>query len=446
LALDRSSADDLEHVRLGEVTAPVSNGDWTIFKAERAIEASKLALPELAFLVPNGEHHGFREALPELLTQAANPYLVLAERGILVISPVENIAGGIQLAGGSYSTVSLHLPSSGAVVRKRVSVSGQMRTDREVRQSLESAWMATLPNAAIDLFAGVVETRNGDSELELVTDFVPGYSLAELVFQRRLDGAGLAAFLQRVYRRVQERLWRHPSLPLHLALDDSTYVQRIRRRTDAINDADPTSATNASRLMRAAFVTVNGRRCRGVEQVLSLLEREPRWDPVVRPAAKTMCHGDLILEDIVVDPAAPFGFRLIDPNPSNQHPVFDLSKTMMSLWLGYEFFYFDRFSVELDLADADDPRVDVRLDVPDALAAYEEAACRFLDFVDSELAEDLQIPREELRPLLRMGAAIMMLAIPMFHLLHHGNDARATAFLATALWHAEEAIATYGAW
>lgn len=52
----------------------------------------------------------------------------------------------------------------------------------------------------------------------------------------------------------------------------------------------------------------------------------------------TQIHGDLTIENIIVDPTQPSGWYLIDPNPGNlfDSPFIDWAKLRQSLHLGYE--------------------------------------------------------------------------------------------------------------
>ena len=60
----------------------------------------------------------------------------------------------------------------------------------------------------------------------------------------------------------------------------------------------------------------------------------------VRNRQTASIHGDLTIENIIVDPAFPGGWYLIDPNAGNifNSPLIDWAKLMQSLNLGYEIF------------------------------------------------------------------------------------------------------------
>jgi hypothetical protein len=422
-----------------------------------------LAVPDLAraswsdvgFFVPDGSVARLQEALPDCLVEDGRAggasgrgepasrigdlYDFLERRGILVISPWRTSATGITLAGGSYSNVTLELRDDRPVICKRLIAGRTPQLDREVRQRRESAWLRQIPHDAALLFPPVLDTVEHGPELLTVTGFVPGYTLAELVFQRRIDGTALAGRLIDIYEGLRERLWRHR--PMEQASEE-TYPQRIARRIQTIL-ASPYAADGAvRRLLRAQTAIVNGLPCRGVSSLMLLVQRQRRWDSVVHPRGQTLCHGDLILEDVVISAQTPLGFALVDPNPTNRHPLADVFKTMMSLWLGYEPIYYDRFTITEHMVNRDTIELSVRLDDEDVRLVYETAAELFLDYVERELGDVLQLSSSNWRALLRMGAAMNMLAITVFHLLHHGREDRALAFAATAIWHAQ--VATEG--
>jgi hypothetical protein len=423
-----------------EALQGASANRWEIVDAGMVPALADTGWSDLALVVrPGGSLAAAIEALCEPEAAAANPYQQLTQHGLLAISPLCPLGDGLLLSGGSYSSVSLRLENGRPLVRKTLQTGAEPDLDREWRQRQECAWMSRLPASAAEFFAPVVSTQVDGQRLQLVTEFAPGYSLGEMVFQGRFDGGALARTLQHIYAMLSEQIWSLPPLALGLPLKRETYPQRIRRRLTKIESARLSTGSAVDELLSADWVEVNGRRCPSVRGVLAMLEQS-RWSAVVAPRGETLCHGDLILEDVVIDETAPSGFRLVDPNPCNTHPIFDACKTMMSLWLLYEPIYYDRFSIEAQGCDGG-IRVELRFEDGAAVATYGEAAERFAEFAEVSLATQLGLPASGFRALLRMGAAINMLAIPMFHLLHHEKEQRALAFLAQGLWHAHEATA-----
>jgi hypothetical protein len=416
-------------------------------------ELARISGDDVGFFVLGGSTPRLQQSLPDRLVEdglvggasgagdagsrAQNAYELLERAGVLAISPWRASGSGVTLSGGSYSEVTLEIRGDGPVVCKRLAAGQTPHLDREIRQRRESAWLRQIPSDAAVLFPRVLDTVEKGPTLLTVTRFVPGYTLAELVFQRRIDGAGVAEHLIDVYEALRTRLWRHG--PRAVAPQE-TYPQRIARRIRTIRASPYASDGAIRRLLRAETPIVNGLPCSGVSSLLRLLQDQARWSAVVHPRGRTLCHGDLILEDVLISADAPLGFALVDPNPTNQHPLYDVCKTMMSLWLGYEALYYDRFTVTEQATGRGTVDLSVRLDDEDVRRVYATAAELFLDYVEKELGDLLELPSSNWRAMLRMGAAMNMLAITVFHLLHHGKEDRALAFAATALWHAQRAI------
>lgn len=433
MALDRTLA--LEQIASPpELESAVGDG-WALLSPASTVNE----WDDIALILRDARRAPSAAVLAKSWEGVADRYALLERHGVLVLSPYREVGNGLLLSGGSYSRVSLHVVGGLPIVRKRLGLDSQLSEDRELRQLREIEWLVSLPAPVAELFAPVLNTVRTDSACELTTGFVAGYTLAELVFQGRLSGRDLADILVDVYSAISAVLWARPPLSL---LNDAgeSYVRRTRRRIRTILASVYPDDGVVRHLLAAESVIVNGRSCLGVKPLLNLLERDPSWTPVVSPPDRTLCHGDLILEDILIAQDTPYGFSLVDPNPLNESPLYDLGKTMMSLWLGYEFIYFDRFSI--DWMVRPDGLLELTIDLADgeAVAAYDEAAERFIAFVERQLLQHLSLPRARLRLSLRMSAAIHMLAITVFHLLHHRRERRALAFFATALRHAQDAL------
>jgi|GEM_PF-5605588 len=412
---------------------------WTILRPGTAATLDAAGWGKIALLVrPGGSVAKAALELSEEASGIPNPYEILHRNGILVVGPVRTFGECLQLSGGSYSSVTLRLEDGVPLVHKRLEVGSDQHPDREGRQLQECMWVSRLPPRVAELFPPMVSTSTTGSAFELVTEFVPGYSLGEMVFQRRIEADRLAELLEHIYTQVSDRIWSLDPIPVQNPGAGETYLQRINRRLAKIENSDLPSGSPLRELLSSCWIEVNGRRCPTVTGLLTML-RQARWGPIVRPRARTLCHGDLILEDIVIDELSPLGFCLVDPNPGNTHPVFDVCKTMMSLWLCYEPIYYDRFSIEALSRDGG-TAVSLQIEDLEVAAAFSAAGDRFAEFAELTLAPWLELSRREFRALLRMGAAINMLAIPMFHLLHHRNERRALAFLAQSLWHARQAM------
>jgi hypothetical protein len=151
-------------------------------------------------------------------------------------------------------------------------------------------------------------------------------------WMRQDDGGGADEAL---FIRILETITRefHEPEPLVAAPDvRDLYIQRkifLKLQETAAASAD------LSALLGRAGVRVNGRTCLGFYEVMRrILSSEAHMAPlaIFRP---TPLHGDLTMENILVNHR---GFFFIDPNDENDlnSPLVDYAKLMQSLDSGYE--------------------------------------------------------------------------------------------------------------
>lgn len=374
-----------------------------------------------------------------------NLYEHLHKYGVLSINPTYATPDGqMILSGGSYSTVSLRVDCGAALVCKKIKkVRGDYDIDTHERLRLESRYLQQLPAGASALFPRLKSERDTPYEVEYEMEFVPFPTVGELVFQRCLNGHQLFELLRRVYASVACSMYPHPPLELGCRGREEGYLDRIERRMAVILNCRDAPIGRLRKLFLAEQVTVNGVKCPSISALVKRLRRTRRFERVVNPVQRRLCHGDLILEDILVDPRCNEEFYLLDPNPVSWSPLFDIGKTMLSLWVGYEFLYYDLFCIE-KFSEKRDGEIDVRIVLgrPDCQDQYEDAAELFHEFAEKELADDAGLGASDFRAQLRLTAALHALAIPMFHLLHHKKEARAVAFACLGLYHASKAWST----
>ncbi|WP_154685975.1 hypothetical protein [Streptomyces himastatinicus] len=313
-------------------------------------------------------------------------------------------------------------------------------TDGLHRHRNEAEWLA-LVGAESDLFPRVRLVQEDAESYAFEMDFFPGYSAAELIFQRRISGSRLAKILVRIYEELRSSLYCRPPVLIGRVDPDENYVAKVRRRCDLTRAALKGADTPLGAVLGADLIRVNGRLCPSLPDLLLRIETDPFWQPIVRPRRVHACHGDLILEDILVGPGPAYEVMLIDPNPYNQYGLLDLAKTMLSLWIGYEFIYFDFFEVAVEAGGSEGcVSVDVIVDANDFQKEYAEAAEGFMWYARSELSGVLGLPKTAFDRLVRMAASLAALAIPAFHLIRHNRPDRALAFAALGILHASYAL------
>jgi hypothetical protein len=393
--------------------------------------------PDLRLYLPSAPAGRIAGLAAELESGRRNPYEVLDDHGILVISSPED-GDRVALSGGSHCAVVIQSDGDELLVTKRVTKQdGAASTDGWRRHRNEAEWLA-VASRLCSLFPPLAAVSENAGSYAFATQFFPAYSVAELVLQGRLSGPELADVLITVYDRLTTELYSHQPIRTAWRDPDGDYLRKIRRRTALLLDAPLPTALVA--LIRAKTVRVNGRICPSLAALLATIRVDPFWRPLRSPAGRHACHGDLILEDILLRPGRQREIRLIDPNPYNQHGLFDLAKTMLSLWIGYEFVYFDLFGVQTKVT-ADEVAVEVTLDVTDHGDHYATAAAEFMRYATRELSCVLGLPSAPFVRLVHMAAALTALAIPAFHAIRHRRPDRATAYLALGLLHASHALA-----
>ncbi|MFD8810764.1 hypothetical protein ACFV23_04540 [Streptomyces sp. NPDC059627] len=395
--------------------------------------------------LPHGPERALSDAIAQLRAGRGSPYEILEGAGALVIGSARACAEGVALSGGSHCDVLLQTHGRDSVITKIISKDGASDgADGLHRHRNEAEWLS-LVGAESTLFPKVRIIQERAQSYSFEMDFFPGYSAAELIFQRRMSGSRLAKILVGIYEELRFGLYSRPPVLIGRPDPDMNYVEKIRRRCKlthaALKGVDTPLGVALGAVLGADRIRVNGRLCPSVPDLLSRIETDPFWRPIIRPRGVHACHGDLILEDILVGPGPAYKVMLVDPNPYNQHGLLDLAKTMLSLWVGYEFVYFDFFEVSVEVGGSEDcVSVDVILDAKEFQKEYVEAAERFMQYARIELSEVLGLPKNSFDRLVRMATSLAALAIPAFHLIRHNRPDRALAFAALGILHASYAL------
>jgi hypothetical protein len=381
-------------------------------------------------------------AFEELLIAHGNLYPLLQRRGFFAISPMVIIDDGVLLSGGSYSSVLLRVRGDKASIYKMIKNPHKERNiDADMRLLHEGIWLNLLPKSAARLFPQLKRLIDNGDEFGYEAEFVPSCSAAELIFQNCIDSDQLFAVLSEVYLALLTSMYCFPSVKLDDLSNEEDYLKRIDRRTRAILQSIYPHNGILRTLYNARRIIVNGVQCPSLFALLEHLRYNREWQPIVAPFGDQLCHGDLILEDILCRSDNLKKFWLVDPNPANHSALFDVAKTLLSLWIGYEFVYYDLFSIdECKVYGNEEICVTITFDRLDCQIKYAQTARLFLDFVKRRLSEYLGLDNERLESQLRMAAALHSLAIPMFHLLHHKRESRAVAFTCLGLYHASLAL------
>ncbi len=417
----------IDGTRLFVSSAPGERGAWE--RLWKLFEGRWLVLDHCSLT-------SLDEALREIQSHGGNGYTRLLEAGAVVVP-----AGG-QLSGGSYARVQLHWTDNRLVVHKYISepklmleIDARSRLivdDAGRRLAEEGEWLSTLPESARSLFPRFVEKikeQDNEQAVGYVTEFLPGYTLAEQLLDGRLKDpeAEARGALEVLLSALMDKVYGAPIPAPATPAIDVAYLNKIIRRTAIINAMATDAGRKVQRLMSAEKILINGTECYGLPRILRELNGGIP-NRYMRNGASERAHGDLILDDMVVTPKR--GVSPVDPSGSANSRLYDLGKLCLSLTTCYEFFKYHRFKCEIEL-DREPPRIDIITKDDPALRVIMKLSehlpamiseCGFLDAGNHHITGVG----------LTLLNGLQNLALPAFHLLR-GDEELAMAFLAVGL-------------
>lgn len=332
----------------------------------------------------------------------------------------------IELSGGSVCVVHLDLRTK--TIYKTPIKSILSSEDTSSRHVGEFRYLSGIPTSMASLFPSrsTVYSNINDEDTILSNEFHRGYTLGEKVHRGELTIELVWQILDEMISNLEKTVWtaKEPSL-------QRRYTDLIRRRFRQFSEP-----SIFSRLYRESF-SINGIAFPSIEKVMEKVELHVADFNNLFGAG---CHGDLILEDIVVarEDKNKYRIKLVDPNPQNTSWLIDYSKLMMSVLLHYEQIYFDRYMVkkfddlgsEIEIQYALEPHVssEVLQSLETHFQFRFERSCATL--------KQTEISFEKVK----IHACLNMLALPAFHDIQHGNSDRSLVFVA----HAMMALKQYG--
>jgi len=329
-----------------------------------------------------------------------------------------------QLSGGSFAGVRLSL-----VEEQRWRISKMIRRDfgdidADVRLLAEGRFISELPTQVARLFPQVrredVVEENGKVGYHM--EYCPFPTIAELVLTDHITPEQTVEFLAGIYDTMFTRVY---CLPESSEKQDDDYLGRVDRRMERVLSTPEYIGQRLKLLLKAEKVTIDGKEYPGFFPLYEKLCQNPDYRQLAMPPDHCVCHGDMILEDILLQPYSA-EFKLIDPNGRSHSRYYDLAKTFLSLATKYELFYFERFSLEYD--DRDQTDIHIVFDDPEMAASYEEMCENFWGFLERHAPQFFK-GEPEWKDRLMLLNGLQNLAIVMFHLIRHNREDRAIAFL-----------------
>ena len=324
----------------------------------------------------------------------------------------------VHFRGGSYSTTYAYLHQKQWRVVKECEVHNHADKDERLVAEIES--IAHLPPKAQKLYPKILEAQKNSQRVRYEMEYIPYHDFAEVVRSGAYDPERLTNLLTSSYDTLFKVLYK----PLSTAqkAKNIDYAQTIQTRLAETRSSLPRSA-DFQIFLNADSLEINGQIYDGVEKTLQKASNflSDKTIPL------TYNHGDLILQDILIDPSTG-DFRLIDGNGHSNGYFYDFSKTLLCLETKYDLFYNGDFELVTNLTDSTHPAVNYTFQNDAHLATLEAMRAGFLEYLithQTKFFTDLKDWEKTLMVL----CGLQNIAIVMFHVLHHQKPERACGFL-----------------
>jgi len=205
-----------------------------------------------------------------------------------------------RLKGGSFSKVELFIDKNRWRISKRI-IYPKGDEDADIRLYREGVFVTGLPDCARRLFPDIRQEEIYCTP-ELIgyqMEYCPFPTLGELVITKQVDPFGLIKCLEVVCESLIENMYVNK---FNYCQSDDNYFKRISRRIKRINDTPSDIGITLKKLLLADQLVINGERCEGFYHIYRKLIQCNELSTLAFPPVVTLCHGDLILEDILMNP------------------------------------------------------------------------------------------------------------------------------------------------
>lgn len=350
-------------------------------------------------------------------------FKLLLKYGIRVVSSKTT---DIKLDGGSFSEVNLFLyKNKWWRIKKEINSDYNDDVDAGVRLSQEADFLKSLPVEAKHLFPKVYgeNSASRSSWVGYEMEYFPYPTLAQSMFYGNLTAGMALRFLINIYENLKKTLYSHKR---HIKQDDD-YFSRIDRRLDRIFKTPSNEGINLKRLLKKRRIAIDGLEYEGFPSIYEKIRDDKSCRQLLTFPEYSLCHGDMILEDILVNPLTG-DFKLIDPNGHSFSKYYDFAKTFLSLSTYYEHFYFGLFKLNYKT----DGSIDIRFFDERTIALYDNLSNFFWHYL-GEYSQFYFGKDKFWRKRILLLTALQNIAIVMFHLIRHNNEPRAIGFLLTGI-------------
>jgi len=279
--------------------------DEKIISNERSIHLPHLKKKLGPIIATSGLICSFKDT-----EQAQNTFSKLVEDKILIpghtpgirlvaASPIDHVL----FKGGSYSTTFAQYDTDHWKVIKQCKAFGHQDKDLRLRAEMES--IANLPTGAQKLFPTILDKKITDSTVRFDIEYVPYYNFAEVVRDGNLTTERLSQLLTNMYDQLFELLYvvRDENQPQQ---ELAHYVEIIPERFNEVK-GQLSKDNFLHDFIAAETVIIDGTLYPGLQATF----QKAKDFLSDKQIPNTHNHGDLILQDVLIDPESG-DFRLVD--------------------------------------------------------------------------------------------------------------------------------------
>ncbi len=282
-------------------------------------------------------------------------------------------------------------------------------------------FISSIHEEAKSLFPRILSFSREDNRVNFEIEYVPYNNFSDVIMSGLYPASELSSLLTKIYDKLQAVLY--IELPnIQDATQKINYVSLTQSRLDETIHQLPTDQYLRDFIL-AKNLKINGEIYPGVYSILHQAESFLKDKKI--PA--TCNHGDLIFQDILVDPTSN-SFYLIDPNGDSVGYMYDIAKTLLCLETKYDMFYHGEYLLRTESKNATIPEATIELKQNLHYETLEAMRIHFWHYLEAN-QNSLFSKNAEWKKTLLVLCGLQNLAIVMFHALHHKKYDRASAFL-----------------
>ncbi len=322
--------------------------------------------------------------------------------------------------GGSYSQIRVVLRDKWRVIKQ---CKRYKHPDKDLRLTAEQDFIATLPTRARKLFPRLYNKEQTATDVSYEMEYIPYPTLTELISSGEFDVIELTNMLTHIYDKLFEVLYTTKTNQSK-TIAATRYNDVIKQRLTEIH----TSLAEDHFLrafIEAETITVNDTEYPGLSKTLLKAQRylKDKYIP------NTHNHGDLIFQDILVNPYTK-DFRLIDGNGDSSGYMYDIAKTLLCLETKYDAIYNHDFTFTYDIGSGANAFFALTPGIHyDTLEGMKIGFWEYLKKNEDHFFRNI----DDWPTLLRVLCGVQNIAIVMFHALHHEEYDRACVFLLSGI-------------